>query len=227
MYLAARRPNRPVVVLEPVSETEFDRADVPDISWTSLRSTAEAWVNACGLEDVTYEERLRHGDKWYPYLLASSDKGKVRVCGWNEMVEIWSEGKWETIVPPQHPGAHWHGGGSTFYFADGTFKFQTHGHKERKGSEDYPVIEDMAGDKAQKLFPDRYVRLSDGREGISTEGLSPGDLKVIMRDMELKPYERGERYAHVGKGAIQERKAVVRRKLVDMGCNPDLGWDTI
>ena len=48
-----------------------------------------------------------------------------------------------------------------------------------------------------------------------------------MRDIELQPYERGERYAHVGKGAIEERKDAVRRKLVDMGCNPDLGGDTI
>lgn len=209
-------------------ETVFDRdiIDRPE-RWDVMRKTAKAWAKVAGYKSPRYQDRLENGDKWYPYVLATSKESRLRVCGWNEMVEVWAEDEWKTLVPPQHEGAHWRGGGSAMYFSNGEFKFQTHGGKERKGSCDYPVIEDMAGDKAKVLFPDRYVRLSDGREGISTEGLSPGDLKSVMRDLNLVPYEPGGSYAKVGRGVIEERKAEVRRKLEDMGCNPNLGWEQI
>lgn len=206
-----------------LAETTFDRETIPDVNWARIRKMADDVTNALGFPTTDIHERLLDGDKWYPYVLASvGGEPVVRVCGWNEMVETYEAGTWVMLTPPTHEGCHVNGGGSHLYYPDGTFKFQTHGAKERKGSTDYPVIEDLAGDHARQMFPDRYIRLPDGREGIRTDGLSQGDLKSIMRETGHRVADRGEPTDQ--QTNLKAWKADIRRRLVDQGCNPDLGW---
>jgi len=217
MHTDLKTPRR---ALEDMSETDFIREDIPDVKWDKLRGVAEDFASNLKLTDAVYDERLENGDRWYPYVLVTSPQMHLRVCGWNDMVETMAPDadEWETVVPPQHDGARWHGGGSTFYYPDGTFKFQTHGSKERKGSEDYPVIEDLGSDAARRLFPERYVVLPDGREGISTEGLSSADLKVIMRETGHRIADRGERFSTKNLGDWSDK---IARKLRDKGFDKD------
>ena len=198
-------------------ETVFDRDDA-DCDWGELRETAKTFAKEFGWKHPRYQERLDTGSKWHPYVLVTCGEDKLRVCGWNGMVEVMRSGEWDTLVPPQHGAAHWNGGGSALYFADGTFKFNVHGNKERKGSADYPVIEDLAGDEARELFPDRYVRLPDGREGISTEGLSKADLQHIMRETGHREADRGERFQQTN---LKEWRADINRRLREGGFKED------
>lgn len=172
-------------------ETVFDRSKIKDFREETLYAIADE-VSAGG-GDIWWKLRIDKGDYWFPYLeTVLSDGCRIRVQGWNDMVVMEEEkDKWVTVrgfngthVFSAHSGP--------LHYSDGTFKFQTHGEKERRGSEDYPVIEDLAGDSTRMLFPDRYVVLPDGREGIKTEGLSRDDLNTIMRETGHRISERGE-----------------------------------